>query len=157
MKNLFTKLLGIIILIFTQCDILSPDNEKDTRSYDLHYIISGGFAGILNETTVDSKGFSQLTDRNGITLVCQLPDSTLNALKKCIKNSCFFLLKNNYETDSPWADGFQYQITVTQGGIHKSVQTIDGAEIPDQLKSLQECLHDINDIIRENGEEIASE
>jgi len=158
MSSYFYKFFGLFLIVnLFQCGILSPDNKKDEDPFEIQYIISGGFAGILDETTVDESGYSQLTDRSYNILCYQLPDSALDTLHDCIRNSCFFLLKNNYETDTPWADGFQYQITVTQNEKSKTVQTIDGAEIPDRLKKLLQCLQDINRIIRENGEEIILE
>ena len=151
MNKILITIIGLsLFLIFLHCDILSPDNKKNEDPFEVHYIISGGFAGILDETTVDESGYSQLTDRNYNSLCYQLPDSALDALHDCIRKSCFFFLKNNYETDIPYADGFQYQITVIQDDKSKTVQTTDGASIPESLEELLWCLHAINGTIKES-------
>ena len=91
----------------------------------IHFVRTGGFAGMRLETSVDSE---------------MLPPVEARAIDHEIEQSNFFQLPSFIKSSTGGADRFQYQITV-QVGYEMHTVEVDEAEMPDALQALVQHLN----------------
>lgn len=84
---------------------------------------SGGFAGLITTTTVDTT---------------TLPAAEANQIRNLVKAANFFQLPATIASDNQ-PDRFQYQLTVQEGTQQHSV-TVGESTMPSTLRPLIDCL-----------------
>ncbi len=90
----------------------------------IHFVRSGGFAGLRLAATIDSSS---------------LPEDELQELQDELDTADFFSLPDQFTNQEGGADRFQYEITVQQGNKKHTVQSGEAA-LPDKLQPLVQHL-----------------
>ncbi|MFC1724771.1 hypothetical protein ACFL4T_04025 [candidate division KSB1 bacterium] len=150
--SIFT--ICILIVLFSSCSE-NPVSYDYSEPAEIEYTISGGLAGNTERTTIDKNGFGKLfhfLSGNEIEVSCPLQDELYSKLQSKIKNSDFFNLNDDYNTDRPVLDGFSYSITYSTENRTKTITAVDGAAVPVTFPSLFNTLREINSFIRQNSE-----
>ena len=150
-------LIGAVLmplLLFPVCGIFEPILYSGPA--DISYLITGGFAGVHEETDIDEDGHARLILYTNDVRRCELSLERLDDLKKDFRRAHFFRLKKSYKPSQPIMDGFYYTITYATEGRTKTVRVEDGANISDTLQKLLEALHDTNYYIKSQTEEESS-
>lgn len=84
---------------------------------------SGGFAGLMMTTTIDT---------------ATLPAAEANQIHQLVAGAHFFQLPSTIAPDNQ-PDRFQYQLTIEDGSLQHTV-TVGESTMPGTLKSLIDCL-----------------
>jgi hypothetical protein len=87
---------------------------------NIHFVRSGGFAGLVIELSVNS---------------ADLPAEEANALQQDIEAADFFALPTCISSQDGGADRFQYQITIEDADRKHTVE-VGEAALPDTLRPL---------------------
>lgn len=90
----------------------------------IHFERTGGFAGMLMTTTVDTDSLSSEVARE---------------LRDMVHAAAFFDLSAAYTTTAPGADRFQYKLTVEDEGQRHTVEVSEAAA-PEALRPLLQRL-----------------
>ncbi|MFH1940640.1 MAG: protealysin inhibitor emfourin [bacterium] len=148
--KIFFITLAALACIGSRC----PFEPGGKNSIDIAYTITGGFAGILEETHIDENGYGELQTRQNIKKRYQLSNEELNHIYMAFETADFFRLKREYKPLQPIADGFFYSITYTKNTHSKTIHTETEAVMPARLQYLIETLHDTNLLIETKGTKV---
>ncbi len=141
------------------CNIIG--NESDGSpvpvSSTFEFRVSGGFAGSVEQTVVDSTGLARLTYYSTPTSPAQtfthkLSFSELDSLRNAFGSSNFFLLDDRYEATQRIVDGFNLQVAWDTGTRSKKVWVEANATTPPRLAALIGFMFDLADKIRSAGQ-----
>ncbi|RJP32117.1 MAG: hypothetical protein C4527_06470 [Candidatus Omnitrophota bacterium] len=109
----------------------------------LHFIRSGGFAGFYEQITVYDTGEVIVNGRrfgSGQSEVNQLSAEALYLLKQTVDANDFHALQPVYSPETPYADGFVYELTYRNA---PTVVVNQGAVVPDDLGKAVRLLEQI--------------
>ncbi len=138
--------LFIILLPGCDSDVLEPTDRLTLMV--IEYTITGGFAGIHEETHIDEYGFCRFTYGSGNEADYQMRESLLDSVRWLFQRADFFNLKNVYTPSQTVMDGFYYTITSSTTERSKTVKTETEALHPPSLNRLLDMLHELNRRIR---------
>lgn len=153
-KKMKIFLITLIALACVSCRW--PFQPCSENNIDIAYTITGGFAGILEETHIDENGFCELQTPQNVIKQYQLSDEEMNDVYIAFENTNFFLLKREYKPSRTIADGFFYSITYTKNTVSKTIHTETEAIMPIKLQYLINRLHDTNHLIETKGTKASS-
>jgi len=152
------RIAQLVALVLTALFVLlSCGTFKNPVDYSvpaiIRYTISGGIAGIHEETTIDEYGLAKLSYRcshRTFVVHYQLAKAQWDSLKTAFGKADFFNLKDEYIPSERIADGFFYSITYTTGKKTKTIIAASGADFPKGLENLIGLLHQTNWLILSN-------
>ena len=146
---------ALIILPSSGCDkdVLEPaDRSTPMVTMVIEYTITGGFAGIHEETHIDVDGFCRFIYGPGNEADYQMSESLLDSVRWLFQRANFFNLKNVYTPSQTVMDGFYYTITSSMPERSKTVRAETEAPHPQSLNRLLELLHELNWRIRSHAD-----
>jgi hypothetical protein len=136
----------IVLLPGCDSDVLEPADRSTPMV--IEYTITGGFAGIHEETHIDENGFCRLIYTPGNEVDYQMSESLQDSVRWLFQQADFFNLKNVYTPSQTVMDGFYYTITSSTPKQTKTVRTETQAPHPPSLTRLLDMLHELNWRIR---------
>ncbi|MEW5986129.1 MAG: protealysin inhibitor emfourin [Chloroflexota bacterium] len=104
--------------------LLAACNQTEPATTTITYQRSGGFAGVMEEYTIQSDG--TVATKDGRTF--QVEAAQVAQLVEDIEALGFFDLTGDYLPDDTCCDRFEYILTVTKGDQSNTVMTVDAAE-----------------------------
>lgn len=113
-------LVGMLLVLL----LLAACNPADTATAVITYQRSGGFAGVMEEYTIQSDG--AVTTKDGQTF--QVEPAQVEQLVQEIEDLGFFNLTGDYLPDDTCCDRFEYTLTMTKDDQSNTVMTVDAAE-----------------------------
>jgi hypothetical protein len=143
--------MALFTLLSSGCDsgVLEPaDRSTPISTMVIEYTITGGFAGIHEETHIDEDGYCQLIYGSEHELHYQMSESLLDSVRWLFQQADFFNLRDVYTPSQTVMDGFYYTITLSTPERTKTVRTETEAPHPQSLTRLLDMLHELNWRIR---------
>jgi|GEM_PF-2779710 len=143
--------MALFILLSSGCDsgVLEPaDRSTPMATMVIEYTITGGFAGIHEETHIDDDGLCRLIDGTGNEADYQMHESLRDSVRWLFQQADFFNLRDVYTPSQTVMDGFYYTITLSTPERTKTMRTETEAPHPQSLNRLLDMLHELNWRIR---------
>ena len=121
-------IVGLVAVVAAGC---GGGEAAAEMSDELHYVRSGGFAGVHDELTIQPDGRGTLTVRGEDQEQFQLSDDELDDLQSALDAAGLEDAESDSTGEQPAPDAFSYVITYGD----KEVRT-DDPSVPDDLKDL---------------------
>jgi hypothetical protein len=151
MKRALTYFCCTCFAALTGCDFSNPWDYSSPAT--ISHSITGGIAGIHEETVINENGLAKLThhySHQKYVVHDQLTSSQLDSLKDAFDRADFLTLRDRYEPKQIIMDGFLSSTTYSSDDGCKTVAVESGADLPKGLSGLLEQLYRTNEIILQN-------
>lgn len=155
MRQFTIFLIFVNLVVFLSCNKDSTSPISPSEPAIIEYRITGGIAGINENTIIDEAGFCELTHfkhSENFKIQSQLSSQQLLNLKSKFAQTFFFQLDEEYTPSQQIMDGFFYTIKYSTNSRSKTVKTQTEAGGPNI--SLIEALHETNYYIHSNPDAV---
>lgn len=120
-------------------EIVEEAVVEDSGETAVSFHRAGGFAGLDEQWLIYANGRVKAPDGSEQ----QVDVEAVQALLETITVNDFFGLEDSYIPEETCCDRITYEITVQMDGNVKTVQTIDGAEQPEQLTQVLSAVNNL--------------
>jgi hypothetical protein len=128
-------IVGLVAVMVAGC---GGGEAATEMSDELHFVRSGGFAGVHDELTIQPNGDTALTVRGGDAAQFRLSDEEMDDLRNALDRVDLAGMDSDLTSEQPAPDAFMYSITYG----NKELRT-DDPSVPDELKDLLGTLNGI--------------
>lgn len=132
-----------VVLVLSGCNILNSNGSKPAEPVSATYEFwaTGGYAGSVQHTVVDSTGLAEVTYTHSPgsatdTYLYRLSSDQLDTLKTLYGVSDFYSLEGVYPASQRIMDGFTLKVACSTAIGSKSVRIDTNAPIPSGLSNL---------------------
>ncbi len=154
MKDFSKNIILSILLIITGCKETSISPEESLTFIKLEYKVTGGFAGINEETVIYENGEAEFIHsfrgRKYIINV-NLTKKQLNSINSLINTNKINELQDEYKPDYPVMDGFYNELKYTSKDGNKKIKFESGITLPQELTNIADMLYELREYMKLNS------